>query len=122
VPVATIPSAPTGAGRWSVKASSIEPVSHASRWASSVRITGIAFSWTGATTALALVVKKLKSRCSPSAGVALVPRRPFHSWPGRRFCFAGKGLLGGQNMRRRWQHQTGIASLHSFAVAAQRLW
>ena len=38
----------------------------------------MAFSWTGATTALASVVRNENNRWSPGTGAALVPRTPFH--------------------------------------------
>src|SRR5271170_5324551 len=39
-------------------------------------MTGIAFGWMGATTALASVVRKPNSSCSPSTGALLGPRTP----------------------------------------------
>ena len=43
-----------------------------------VRISGIAFGCTAATTSFASVVKNPNSWCSPSTGLALVPRTPIH--------------------------------------------
>ena len=38
----------------------------------------MAFGWIAPTSALASVVRKLKTRCSPSIGLVFVPRTPAH--------------------------------------------
>jgi len=50
--------------------------SHPSNSALLRRITGMAFGWIGDTTAFASVVRKPNRWCSPSTGLALVPRVP----------------------------------------------
>jgi hypothetical protein len=44
----------------------------------SVRMTGIAFEWTGFTILFGSYVRNEKISCSPSTGSAFVPREPFH--------------------------------------------
>src|SRR5208283_2152765 len=51
-------------------------VSASSRSSTSARITGIALGWIGATTALASVVGKPNSSCSPSTGALFGPLTP----------------------------------------------
>ncbi len=75
-PSATILSASSRRGRCNVRASI---ASASSQWSTSsgvVRIAGIALGWIGATTALASVVKKPNSWCSPSTVALLGPLTP----------------------------------------------
>jgi hypothetical protein len=75
-PLATILSASSGNGRWSSRALGASAASQRSTSAGVIRITGIAFGWIGAMVALASVVRKAKSSCSPSIGALLGPRTP----------------------------------------------
>jgi hypothetical protein len=77
-PVATIFSEPSGKGRCSFKASSASAVIQVSISVSVVRMTGIALGWMAPTSVFGSQVKKPNNWCSPSTGLALVPRTPCH--------------------------------------------
>jgi hypothetical protein len=76
-PLATMRSASSGNGLCSLRASAVASAeSQRSISPASVRTTGMAFGWIGATIALASVVRNPKSSCSPSIGALLGPRTP----------------------------------------------
>jgi hypothetical protein len=60
-------------GRWSDNASSRGAVSYVSVASALISITGVDFAWIGLTTEFASQVRNENTRCSPTAGLALVP-------------------------------------------------
>ena len=76
-PLATIRSAASGSGLCNRRASAVTSAeSQRSISLGSVRMTGMAFGWMGATIALASVVRNPKSSCTPSIDALLGPRTP----------------------------------------------
>jgi len=73
-PFVTIRNTSSANGRCSASASPVSAASHWSTSAAVVRMTGMALGWIGATIALASVVRKPNSSCTPSTGALLGPR------------------------------------------------
>ena len=70
------PRTPSGNGRCNSRAFGASAASQRPTSSGVVRMTGMAFGWIDATTALGAVVRKPNSSCSPSTGALLGPRTP----------------------------------------------
>jgi len=87
-------------GRCSVSASTVSPSSQRSNSSIVVRITGIALGWTGATMALASVVKNPNSSCSTSTGALFGPRTPRQRVHNPANANSGRSSLSAEPCRR----------------------
>jgi hypothetical protein len=94
--------ASSGRGRCNARASEVSASSQLSTSAEDVRMTGIAFGWIGATTALASLVQQ----CSPLIGALFGPRTP-RQWVHRP-------------RRRKAAHPRSTQTMSAFCAASYR--